>query len=62
MVLVRSDKPTHEHMQNMQEPLDGHFRAVENQGKWIKKQGKIREIDLSLLADTLFLWITIKLT
>lgn len=43
----------YENMQNIQEPLDRHFRAVENQGKWVKNQGNIRKIDLSCLADTL---------
>ena len=42
-----------EHKQNIQQPSDGHFRAVDNQRKWIKNQGKIREIELPCLTDTL---------
>ena len=42
------------HIQNIQEPLDGHFCAVDNQGKWVKNQRKIREIKLPCMADTLY--------
>lgn len=40
IVRVRSNMLTYEHLHNIQEPLDGYFPTVENQGKWVKNQEK----------------------